>query len=104
MAHATTRGYAGNMANTKRVHLLITGRVQGVAFRANADRTARSLGLSGWARNLASGQVEIVAEGSPEAVDRMIRWSHVGPMMARVESVEVRYDPPTGEFTDFTVR
>lgn len=92
------------MSDHRRVHLLVTGRVQGVGFRANAHQTARSLGLAGWARNLPSGQVEIVAEGSPEAIDRMIRWCHVGPMMARVESVEVRFDPPTGEFSDFTVR
>lgn len=92
------------MSNNRRVHLLVTGRVQGVGFRANAQQMARSLGLTGWIRNLQSEKVEIVAEGSPEAIDQMTRWTDVGPLMARVESVEVRYYPPTGEFSDFSVK
>jgi acylphosphatase len=88
----------------RRAHIIVTGRVQGVSFRAYTESTARSLGLIGWVRNLPSGQVEIVAEGTTEAVERLVEWAHTGPSLARVENVEVDYLAPTGEPMDFSVR
>ena len=90
--------------NDKRVRLIVFGRVQGVSFRAYTERTACSLGLTGWVRNLPAGQVEIVAEGSLGAIERLVQWAHNGPSLARVDRVETEYLVATGEFTDFTVR
>jgi acylphosphatase len=71
----------------KRLH--ITGRVQGVAFRASTVATARALGLRGWVANRADGSVEAVAEGDDTAVVALVRWCHHGPPAARVDRVEV---------------
>ena len=71
----------------KRLH--ITGRVQGVAFRASTVATARALGLSGWVANRADGSVETVAQGDDTAVAALVRWCHHGPPAARVDRVEV---------------
>lgn len=89
---------------TRRVHMLISGRVQGVFFRANAQEVAQRLGLAGYVRNLPDGRVEVVAEGEEEALRRLIEWCHQGPPLARVERVEVRWQNPTGEFSGFHIR
>ena len=79
------------------VHLLIIGRVQGVGYRAWADRKARELGLQGWVRNLRSGNVEAVVEGSPATVDQMIEACHNGPDWARVDEISISDAPPVQE-------
>ncbi len=83
---------------------MISGRVQGVFFRANAQEVAQRLGLAGYVRNLPDGRVEVVAEGEEEALRRLIEWCHQGPPLARVERVEVRWQNPTGEFSGFHIR
>ena len=87
----------------ERMHLLISGRVQGVFFRATAEHVARELGITGWARNLPDGRVEAIAEGDPEALDRFADWCREGPPAARVEGVEIRRSEATGEFQAFEV-
>jgi len=77
---------------TTRVHLLISGRVQGVFFRVDTQREARSLGLVGWVRNLPDGRVEIVAQGDAEAVRALVEWSHLGPVRAEVTSVDISWE------------
>jgi acylphosphatase len=67
---------------------LVSGKVQGVFFRASAREQALKLGLSGHAINLADGRVEVVAEGAAEALEAMASWLRRGPPMARVERVE----------------
>lgn len=67
----------------------VTGRVQGVFFRDSARRTAQSLGLTGYARNLDDGSVEVLACGSTESLDSLAEWLHEGPRMASVEGVQV---------------
>lgn len=67
---------------------LISGRVQGVFYRASTREQALRLELSGHARNLADGRVEVVAEGAPEAIDTLERWLWQGPPAAMVERVE----------------
>lgn len=74
----------------------VSGRVQGVAFRASARRQARAAGVDGWVRNLADGRVEAVFEGDPGAVESMLAWCREGPSYARVERVEVREESPEG--------
>jgi acylphosphatase len=81
------------MADVRR-HVLITGYVQGIFFRASTRARARELGLSGWVRNRSDGRVEAVFQGPFEAVEEMVRWCHEGPPGAQVTSVEVREEQP----------
>ncbi|MEM9386936.1 MAG: acylphosphatase [Pseudomonadota bacterium] len=67
----------------------VSGRVQGVSFRASTARQAQALGIRGYAHNLPDGRVEVLACGHPEALDRLLEWLHRGPLLARVEAVQV---------------
>jgi acylphosphatase len=91
-------------ATQRRVRLLISGRVQGVGYRASAQDEAEALGLRGWVRNLHSGQVELAAEGPPEAVEALVRWCRRGPPGGRVTEVELSEEAPAGEPPGFRVR
>ncbi len=82
----------------------ITGLVQGVSFRWYIQRKATELGLVGWVRNRPDGSVEFVAEGSREALDRLLDAARVGPASAAVENVETKWGPSTGEFYRFEIR
>ncbi|MER3546593.1 MAG: acylphosphatase [Rhodanobacteraceae bacterium] len=66
---------------------IVRGRVQGVFFRASTREQALRLGLTGYAKNLANGDVEVLACGSSEALEELQRWLHRGPPSARVEGV-----------------
>lgn len=81
---------------TKRVHVRIYGRVQGVFFRDTTQREASRKEVAGYVRNRRDRTVEAVFEGSPEAVEAMIRFCHNGPPAAQVEKVEVREEEPEG--------
>ena len=87
-----------------RAHLLLQGRVQGVSFRYYTMQEARSHGLTGWVRNLWDGRVEVLLEGDDDAVKRMIAWCQQGPPSAVVEDVEIAWEEPTAEFSNFRVR
>lgn len=81
-------------------HLLIVGRVQGVSYRANAKTQATRLKLSGWVRNLSSGEVEAVVAGPPESVHAFVDWARRGPPSARVTRIDIsEIDmPPKADF------
>ncbi|MCP2013145.1 acylphosphatase [Deinococcus sp. HSC-46F16] len=79
-----------------RLTALVSGTVQGVGYRRYVQRHARDLGVSGSAENLLDGRVEVVAEGSPEALDRLLHWLRRGPPHARVSGVETQYSEATG--------
>jgi acylphosphatase len=81
----------------KRVHVFVSGEVQGVFFRVECARRARSLGVAGFVRNAPDGRVEAAFEGDPDAVDRMVAWCRQGPEHARVDSVEVIEEAPSGD-------
>lgn len=87
----------------KQVHCMVRGRVQGVFFRASAQREARRLGLTGWVKNTTDGSVEILVEGEDERVREFLQWAQKGPSAARVDRVETRWRSFTGEFTDFRI-
>ncbi len=87
----------------RRVHIRISGIVQGVGFRAFVWRNARSLGLRGYVKNLPDGTVEVVAEGEEEALRKLVELCWRGPAFARVDSVEERWEDPRGEYTDFSI-
>jgi acylphosphatase len=90
-------------SEVKRVHVFVSGRVQGVFFRADCARHARSLGLAGFVRNIPDGRVEAVFEGPPDDVDKMVAWCHEGTDFARVDHVEVTAEEPRGD-AEFRVR
>ncbi|SMC22381.1 acylphosphatase [Desulfacinum hydrothermale DSM 13146] len=88
----------------KRVHVWISGRVQGVFFRAYTKDAALQFGVNGWVRNLPDGRVEAVFEGDEEAVDGVVQWCHKGSPLSRVDHVEVVEEPYQNEFTHFDIR
>ena len=82
----------------RRVHVWITGRVQGVFFRTYTRDAAQSIGVTGWVRNLPDGRVEAVFEGESDKVERMIEWCREGTPMSRIESVDLLEEVYTGDF------
>lgn len=87
-----------------RVHLYISGFVQGVFFRACTRDEARRAGVTGWVKNISDGRVEVVIEGETQDVEKIISWCHIGPPGARVKNVEIIYGQYIGEFTNFEIR
>lgn len=87
----------------KQLHMVVRGRVQGVYFRASAQREARRLGVCGWVRNRADGVLEIVAEGEETAVRDLHGWAQKGPSAARVDKVDTRWRSYVGEYSDFRI-
>lgn len=85
-----------------RARFLVSGRVQGVFFRAGTRERAVALGLAGHARNLPDGRVEVIASGPPEAIAALEAWLAQGPPLARVQSVE-RGEAPGGVQAGFRV-
>jgi len=83
--------------------IIIHGRVQGVAFRHHTRQRALELGVNGWVRNLTDGSVEGLFEGDDAAVSALVEWCRSGPPTARVDRVELREHPCSGEFTTFTI-
>ena len=79
-----------------RVHVFVTGRVQGVGYRFSTMDEANRLGINGWVRNLPDGRVEALFEGSKAAVEEMISWCRQGPRTAVVKDVAVEYEEPEG--------
>lgn len=88
----------------KRVHVWISGRVQGVLFRANTRRKAMDLNLKGWIRNLEDGRVESVIEGKDEDVTKMIEFLQKGPFGARVTKLDVKEEKYVGKFEFFEIQ
>lgn len=83
----------------KRVRVTVSGRVQGVFFRATCARLARDAGLGGYVRNLPDGRLEAAFEGEELAVDAIVDWCRRGPDLARVEAVEAVPEDPVGDTT-----
>lgn len=92
------------MSEKARAHLIVKGLVQGVFYRATTQETAQSIGITGWVRNLANGDVEVVAEGEKEQIEKLISWCRKGPPVARVSSVEVEWQEAKGEYSSFGMR
>ncbi|KEF32517.1 Acylphosphate phosphohydrolase, putative [Marinobacter nitratireducens] len=88
----------------KRWKLRVSGIVQGVYFRASAEKSATEIGVTGYTRNLPDGDVEIVAEGSEGQLQQLKDWCHQGPPASRVDAVEVIEESATGEFSGFVIR
>lgn len=88
----------------RRVRFRVTGRVQGVAYRASAVDAAVEHGVVGWVRNLASGDVDGIAQGEATAVDGFLAWAAKGPAGARVDRLTVSDEEVADELTRFEIR
>ncbi|WP_422134475.1 acylphosphatase [Endozoicomonas sp. ALD040] len=88
------------MANQCR-RAMVEGRVQGVWYRGSTQQEARKLGITGWAKNLPDGRVEVLMCGEERELDKLEAWLQSGPPMARVTGVSVSLEPEQ-EFSEFT--
>ncbi len=84
--------------------ILVSGRVQGVGYRAFTELAASHLKLTGYVRNLDDGLVQIEVEGDREAIEALVKKLWAGPSGARVRNVQVAWRTPAGRFTDFSIR
>jgi len=88
----------------RRAHVFISGRVQGVNFRATTQRQVEPLGVNGYVRNLPDGRVEAVFEGEEASVQQAIDWCRDGPPAARVDDLNVEWETSTDQFQGFSIR
>ncbi|MCK5040576.1 MAG: acylphosphatase [Candidatus Aenigmarchaeota archaeon] len=87
----------------KRYHAIVTGLVQGVFFRMFAKRTARSLGLKGYTKNLPDKTVEVVVEGEEKNIKVILDWLKKGPSAAKVVDIKIKKQEYKGEFDSFEI-
>jgi len=87
-----------------RAHLFVSGRVQGVFFRAETQEKAKDLGVFGWVKNLSEDRVEAVFEGERAKVEEMIKWAKKGPPGAIVNDLNVVWEEYQAEFNSFEIR
>lgn len=87
----------------ERVNIKVSGKVQGVFFRASTVDIARKMGIDGWVTNMPDGSVYVEAEADPEKLDTFIKWLHTGPDLSRVDQVIVEDSSPLGE-SGFQIR
>lgn len=87
----------------KAFHAVVKGEVQGVGFRMSAVIRAERLGLTGWVRNTPEGDLEVWAEGDPQALEQFCDWLKVGPSAARVDEVLKTEEEPRGVYKRFSV-
>jgi len=86
------------------LHIIVKGRVQGVYFRAYTQKQAVKLNLNGFVRNLSGGDVEIVAHGQPEDLQKLVAWCHRGPLLAKVSNVTVSHPDGDDVYAEFEIR
>jgi acylphosphatase len=86
-----------------RAHVFVSGRVQGVFYRAYTREKAKELGVFGWVRNLPDGRVEAVLEGEKDDIDKLILNLKKGPPSARVENIDLTLEDYRTEFRNFYV-
>jgi len=87
----------------QRVHLLVSGKVQGVFFRQALKVVAKKNNVLGWVRNLKDGRVEAILEGDNKSINSVIEWIRIGPANSRVDNVEVNNEEFKNEFSMFEV-
>lgn len=86
-----------------RIHLYLSGKVQGVYFRAYTKQEADALHITGWVKNTSDGRVEIVAEGEKEHIDSFLEWCREGPPQAHVSNTQIQWQNATDEFNQFSI-
>ena len=91
------------MEENVRARVVISGRVQGVFFRAETQRAAERIGVHGWVRNQPDGTVAAVFEGSKQSVDQAVEWCWQGSPMSEVTDVAVNWETPSGQYNTFDI-
>ena len=91
------------MKMKSRIHIFVSGKVQGVFFRENTRKKAAEFGLSGFVRNLPNGKVEAVFEGDKEKIEKIIQWIKKGPETAQIENIEIDWQNYQEEFINFEI-
>jgi acylphosphatase len=89
--------------HSARARIWVSGVVQGVSYRAFAQRAASGQGLRGGVRNLDDGRVAVEVEGERQAIESLIAALRSGPPMAQVQDVQVQWEPATGQYADFRI-
>ncbi len=92
------------MTNKTQTKVVISGRVQGVFFRASTKNEADKIGIKGYVKNLSNGSVEAVFQGDKLSVTKIIEWCHKGPASARVDNVFTQEIEQISDFTGFEIR
>ena len=87
-----------------RIHIYVSGIVQGVFFRKNTRKRALQLGVTGWVRNLLNGRVEAIIEGERKQVETLIQWCKEGPPQAKVTRLDVFPKKPKYDFKTFLIK
>ena len=102
---STTKDKTDNLNELVRVHLIISGKVQGVYFRKHTLETSIDNHVDGWVKNLDNGNVECVLEGTKSNVYKVVEWCHIGPPQGRVDNVQIIQDDKTytGKFNGFKI-
>ena len=85
-------------------HLIISGKVQEVFYRASCQEAAQGLALTGWVKNLPTGQVEVLAQGEKEKIEKLIMWCKNGPPGARVSDVKVEWKEQERKLFSFDIK
>lgn len=89
---------------TQRLKIVVSGKVQGVFFRASTQKIASQHAIKGYVRNLPDGRVEILADGATEALENFLDWCKRGPMMAKVEQIEIDVIQAPEDYQHFEIR
>lgn len=84
------------------IHCYVSGKVQGVWFRAHTQKQAQQLNLTGWARNLLDGRVEVLACGDKKDVEKLVEWLKQGPELAKVSDLSYE-ELPWQELNNFSI-
>ncbi len=85
------------------LHIWVTGKVQGVYFRASTVKKAKKLNLAGWVKNLPDGRVEVLAQGDSYSLNQLLLWCQKGPVLAKVSNIERALATFDQEITGFEV-
>ncbi len=92
------------MTKKTRIHIFVSGRVQGVMFRASTKKKAKKLGLTGWVRNLSDSRVEATIEGEKQKIEKMTEWLKRGSFLAKVKDIDIEKQEYKGEFEGFEIK
>jgi len=88
----------------KQVKIKIYGQVQMVMFRDSVRRQAQKLGLTGWVKNEPDDTVQLVAEGEEEGLNKLVKWCYNGPILARVDKIDVEWGKTVNQFDKFEIK
>ncbi len=87
-----------------RAHIIVSGLVQGVCYRWFAEKKAKSLGLTGYVKNLFDGRVEVITEGEKGLIEELINDLKIGPLVSDVRDVKIQWEEYEGKFQGFNIR